>query len=147
MLTISSVLRSKGNAVYSVESGSSLLKALDLMAEKKIGALLVMDGGEAVGIFSERDFARAVVKDKNLDLETPVDAHMTRNIFCVTKEDTIDECMAIMTAQRFRHLPVRDGNKIIGVISIGDVVKNLIDDKDLLIQNMQNYILGRGFGE
>ena len=147
MLTISSVLRSKGTAVFSVESGTSLLEALELMAEKKIGALLVMDGGEPVGIFSERDFARGVANNKRLDLESPVDALMTRNIFCVTKEDTIDECMAIMTAQRFRHLPVRDGNRIIGIISIGDVVKNLIEDKDLLIQNMQNYILGRGFGE
>ena len=147
MLTISSVLRSKGNAVYSVVKGTSRLKALESMSEKKIGALLVMDGGEPVGIFSERDFARAVAKIKKLELDSPVDDYMTRNIFCVTKDDTIDECMAIMTAQRFRHLPVRDGNKIIGIVSIGDVVKNLIEDKDLLIQNMQNYILGRGYGQ
>lgn len=147
MLTISSVLRSKGNAVFSVEKSTSLLKALELMAEKKIGALLVTDGGEPAGIFSERDFARAVARLKRLDLDSPVEDHMTRNLFCVTKEDTIDECMAIMTAQRFRHLPVREGDKIIGMISIGDVVKNLIEDKDLLIQNMQNYILGRGYGE
>jgi len=147
MLTISSVLRAKGNAVFSVARGTSLLKALEIMAEKKIGALLVTDGGEPVGIFSERDFARAVAGSKNIDLESPVDNFMTRNIFCVTKEETIDECMAIMTTQRFRHLPVREGNKIIGIVSIGDVVKNLIEDKDLLIQNMQNYILGRGFGE
>lgn len=147
MLTISSVLRAKGNAVYWVETGTSLLAALELMSEKGIGALLVMDKGEPVGIFSERDFARVVAREKQLNLASPVDACMTRNIFCITRDETIDECMAIMTAQHFRHLPVCENNKIIGIISIGDVVKNLIEDKDLLIQNMQNYILDRGFGE
>jgi len=147
MLTISSILRSKGAEIYWVETGTSVKKALELMAEKGIGALLVMDDGEPAGIFSERDFARMAAREEQLDFDAPVDDCMTRNIFCVSKDDTIDECMALMTTQRFRHLPVCDEHKIIGVISIGDVVKNLIEDKNLLIQNMQNYILGRGYGE
>jgi CBS domain-containing protein len=147
MLTIADILRTKGSVVYSVEKGSSVLKALEMMANKGIGSLLIMDGEKAVGIFSERDFARKVALEKKADLSRPVDELMTRDIFCVTKEDSIDECMAVMTRQRFRHMPVREDDKIVGVISIGDVVKNLIEDKDLLIQNMEDYILGRGYGK
>lgn len=147
MLTIANILRTKGNIVYSVEKGTSLLAALEMMAVKGIGALLVMDAGEPVGIFSERDFARLVAREKTADLSKPVEEVMTHNIFYVKKEDTIDECMAVMTRQRFRHMPVCEENKIVGIISIGDVVKNLIEDKDLLIQNMEDYILGRGYGQ
>ena len=147
MLTIANILRTKGNVVYSVEKGTSLLDALEMMATKGIGALLVMEAGEPVGIFSERDFARLVAREKKADLSKPVEEVMTHNIFCVKKEDTIDECMAVMTRQRFRHMPVCEENKIVGIISIGDVVKNLIEDKDLLIQNMEDYILGRGYGQ
>ena len=147
MLTIANILRTKGNIVYSVEKGTSLLAALEMMAVKGIGALLVLDAGEPVGIFSERDFARLVAREKTADLSKPVEEVMTHNIFYVKKEDTIDECMAVMTRQRFRHMPVCEENKIVGIISIGDVVKNLIEDKDLLIQNMEDYILGRGYGQ
>jgi CBS domain-containing protein len=147
MLTIADILRTKGNIVYSVEKGTSLLDALEMMANKGVGALLVMEAGEPVGIFSERDFARMVARERKADLSTPVEEMMTRNIYCVTREDTIDEAMAVMTRQRFRHMPVREGEKIIGVISIGDVVKNLIEDKDFLIRNMEDYILGRGYGQ
>lgn len=147
MLTIADILRTKGSTVYSVEKGTSLLDALEMMALKGIGALLVMEAGKPVGIFSERDFARMVAREKKADLSTPVEVMMTPNIYCVTREDTIDEAMAVMTRQRFRHMPVRDGDKIIGIISIGDVVKNIIEDKELLIQNMEDYILGRGYGQ
>jgi len=147
MLTIANILRTKGNVVYSVEKGTSLLEALEMMAEKGIGALLVMEAGKPVGIFSERDFARMVAREKKLDLSSLVDDVMTKHIYCVTNEDTIDEAMAVMTRQRFRHMPVREGDKIVGVISIGDVVSSLIVDKDLLIQNMEDYILGRGYGQ
>lgn len=147
MLTIADILRTKGNTVYSIEKGTSLLSALEMMANKGVGALLVMEAGEPVGIFSERDFARMVAREKKADLSMPVEEMMTKNIYCVTREDTIDEAMAVMTRQRFRHMPVREGEKIIGVISIGDVVKNLIEDKDFLIRNMEDYILGRGYGQ
>ncbi len=147
MLTIATLLKTKGNAIYWVEKGTSVIAALEVMADKGIGALLVMDDGQPVGIFSERDFARKVAKDKVVNLQQPVEDYMTWNIYCVSRDTTVDECMALMTNQRFRHLPVCDDNKLVGVISIGDVVKNLIEDKDLLIRNMENYMFGRGFGE
>jgi CBS domain-containing protein len=147
MLTVAEILRAKGHEVFWVETGTTVLKALELMAAKDIGALLVMNKGEPVGIFSERDFARLVAEKKNADLSVPVDACMTRDVFCVSPNETDDECMALLTNKHFRHLPVRDDEKIVGVISIGDVVKNLIEDKNLLIDNMEKYILGRGYGE
>jgi CBS domain-containing protein len=146
MLTVSEILRAKGDEVYWIDPDTSLLSALQLMAEKGIGALLVKKDGKAVGIFSERDFARLVAREQKIDLRLPVSIAMTKDVYCVSLDETVDECMAIMTTQRFRHLPVCDQNKIVGIISIGDVVKNLIEDKDLLIRNMEEYILGRGFG-
>ena len=147
MLTVAEILRAKGHEVFWVEIGTTVLKALELMAAKDIGALMVMENGEPVGIFSERDFARLVAEKKSVDLSVPVDDCMTRDVFCVTPRETDDECMALMTTKHFRHLPVRDDDKIVGVISIGDVVKNLIEDKNLLIDSMEKYILGRGYGE
>ena len=147
MITVSTLLQIKGNDIYWVELGTPASKALEIMAEKRAGALLVMDTGQSVGIFSERDFARKVAADKKMNLDTPVEEFMTTNVYCVSPSETIDECMAIMTNKRFRHLPVCDGKKLIGVISIGDVVKQMIEDKNLLIDNMEKYILGRGYGE
>lgn len=147
MLTVAEILRAKGHEVFWVETGTTVLKALEMMAAKDIGALLVMTKGEPLGIFSERDFARLVAKTKTVDPSVPVDDCMTRDIFSVSPNETDDECMALMTNKHFRHLPVTVDNKIVGVISIGDVVKNLIEDKNLLIDNMEKYILGRGYGE
>jgi len=147
MLIVSEILRAKGHEVYWVDPDASLLSALELMAEKGIGALLVKKDGKAVGIFSERDFARLAAREQKIDLRLPVDTVMTKDVFCVSLDETVDECMALMTTQRFRHLPVWDQNSIVGIISIGDVVKSLVEDKDLLIQNMEEYILGRGFGK
>ncbi|MBP8998404.1 MAG: CBS domain-containing protein [Anaerolineaceae bacterium] len=147
MLIVSEILRAKGHEVYWVDPDTSLLSALELMAEKGIGALLVKKDGNAVGIFSERDFARLVAREQKIDLRLPVDTVMTKDVFCVSLDETVDECMALMTTQRLRHLPVCDQNSIVGIISIGDVVKSLIEDKDLLIKNMEEYILGRGFGK
>ena len=98
-------------------------------------------------IFSERDFARLVAREQKVDLRLPMGKGMTKDVVCVSFDETVDECMALMTTQRFRHLPVWDQNSIVGIISIGDVVKSLVEDKDLLIQNMEEYILGRGFGK
>jgi len=131
MLTVSEILRAKGHEVYWVDPDASLLSALELMAEKGIGALLVKKDGKAVGIFSERDFARLAAREQKIDLRLPVDTVMTKDVFCVSLDETVDECMALMTTQRFRHLPVWDQNSIVGIISIGDVVKSLVEDKDL----------------
>ncbi len=147
MITVNDLLRAKGHSVYSIEAGASVLKALELMAEKDIGALLVMDKGNVAGIFSERDFARLTARNKAVDLNSPVDDFMTHDIYSVSLDETIDECMALMTTKRLRHLPVYENRKLVGLISIGDVVKNLVEDKDLLIENMEKYILGRGYGE
>jgi len=147
MLLVSNVLRAKGSDIYTVEKDTTTIEALELMAEKNVGALLVMDNKEVVGIFSERDFVREVAKDKALLLKMPVESFMTREVYSVTSSDTIDECMALMTNKHFRHLPVCDDGQLVGLISIGDVVKQSIEDKNLLISNMEDYILGRGFGK
>lgn len=147
MLLVSNVLRVKGSELYTVEKDTTTIEALELMAEKNVGALLVMDNKEVVGIFSERDFVREVAKDKTLLLKMPVESFMTKEVYSVTSSDTIDECMALMTNKHIRHLPVCDEGQLVGLISIGDVVKQAIDDKDLLITNMEDYILGRGFGK
>lgn len=147
MLLVSNVLKAKGSDIYSVEKDTTTIEALELMAEKNVGALLVMDNKEVVGIFSERDFVREVAKDKALLLKMPVESFMTKEVYSVTSSDTIDECMALMTNKHFRHLPVCDDGQLVGLISIGDVVKTSIEDKNLLISNMEDYILGRGFGK
>jgi len=147
MLLVSNVLRAKGSDIYTIEKDTTTIEALELMAEKNVGALLVMDNKEVVGIFSERDFVREVAKDKALLLKMPVGSFMTKEVYSVTSSDTIDECMALMTNKHFRHLPVCDDGQLVGLISIGDVVKQSIEDKNLLISNMEDYILGRGFGK
>lgn len=147
MLLVSNILRAKGSDIYTVEKDTTTIEALELMAEKNVGALLVMDNKEVVGIFSERDFVREVAKDKGLLLKMPVVSFMTKEVYSVTSSDTIDECMALMTNKHFRHLPVCDDGQLVGLISIGDVVKQSIEDKNLLISNMEDYILGRGFGK
>ena len=147
MLLVSNILRAKGSDIFTVEKDTTTIEALELMAEKNVGALLVMDNKEVVGIFSERDFVREVAKDKGLLLKMPVGSFMTKEVYSVTSSDTIDECMALMTNKHFRHLPVCDDGQLVGLISIGDVVKQSIEDKNLLISNMEDYILGRGFGK
>jgi CBS domain-containing protein len=144
---VSAILQVKGNDVISVKTDTSLIEVLELMAEKGIGAVLVMDDGKIAGIFSERDFARNVAKTKTLDLHIPVSELMTKDVFVISSDQTIDECMALMSSTRIRHLPIVDENKLAGLISIGDVVRFSIDDKDLQIQNMEKYILGIGYGQ
>jgi CBS domain-containing protein len=144
---VSAILQAKGKKVYSVAENTPLMEVLDLMADKKIGAVLVMEGEKIAGIFSERDFARKVAKTKQVDLSIPVSDLMTREVFVISPDETIDECMAVMSNTRIRHLPVVDGEKLVGLISIGDVVNFSIQDKDLQIQNMEKYIFGYGFGE
>jgi CBS domain-containing protein len=147
MNLVSTLLRVKGNVVYTVTPETPIIEALELMGEKKIGAVLVLEDKLIVGVFSERDFVRNVAQNKHLGLNTPVRELMTKEVFFISPEVTIDECMALMTNQRVRHLPVMKDGQLMGLISIGDVVKLLIDDKNLLITNMEKYILGIGYGE
>lgn len=147
MNLVSTLLRVKGNLVYTVGPETPVIAALELMAEKKIGAVLVMEEKNIVGVFSERDFVRNIAQNNQLGLDTPVRDLMTAEVFCISHELSIDECMALMTNRRVRHLPVLKEGQLMGLISIGDVVKLLIEDKNLLIANMEKYILGIGYGE
>lgn len=140
--TVQTILRQKGSQVWSVSPSTSVRQALELMAEKKIGAVLVMDAGALVGIFSERDYARrGILVDRGP--ETPISQMMTYPVYCITPQQTIEECMGLMTEKHIRHLPVAEGETILGVISIGDVVKEVIADQAHLIQGLENYILGK----
>lgn len=141
-LSVSQLLRRKGGGVYTTYPGATVYEALQYMAEKNIGALLVIEGGKLAGIFSERDYARKVILQGKTSHVTHVREIMTDKVFFVRPEDTIEECMALMTAQHIRHLPVLSNDEIVGIISIGDVVKAVIDEQGFVIEQMANYITG-----
>lgn len=143
METINDVLRSKGTEIISIDPEATVLDALKLMAERNIGAVLVMDkAGKLQGIFSERDYSRKIVLLGKTSKDTPVKDIMTRKVFYAKKNQSIEECMASMTKNKIRHLPVLDSNGLAGVVSIGDIVKSLISEKDHLIEQLEHYISG-----
>lgn len=142
MKLVKQILKEKGYHFHSVGPETMVIDALKLMAEKEIGALLVLDGGKLVGIMSERDYARKVILKGKSSLGTPVREIMTAKVFFIRPAQTVEECMALMTDKHFRHLPVMDGDKVVGVISIGDLVKATIDEKDFMIKQLENYITG-----
>ncbi|MCH8072609.1 MAG: CBS domain-containing protein [Proteobacteria bacterium] len=139
---VSDILDSKGHEVWAVKPDDTVFDSLQLMAEKGIGALLVMDGDRLVGIVTERDYARKVILEGKSSKTSSVAEVMTKRVLCVTAERTIDECMALMTDKRARHLPVLDHKRVIGVISIGDLVKTMISEQQVLIDQLQHYISG-----
>jgi CBS domain-containing protein len=143
MTNVADILRKKGKDVYSISPDATLLEALKLMGGKGIGALVVLDKGELVGIISERDFVVQISKMDRCDLNAPVHEFMTRLIYGVSPKQTINECMELMTGRHIRHLPVKEDNKLVGMISIGDVVKELIADRESMIANLENYMFGR----
>lgn len=140
MTIVAQVLQEKGRTVWSVPPDATVYRALELMAEKGIGAVLVLDGERIVGILSERDYARKVVLQGKSSHTTRVSEIMTEAVYYVQPTQTIEECMALMTAKHTRHLPVVEQGKLIGVISIGDVVKAIIADKEFMIQTLEKYI-------
>ena len=140
MLTVRDLLQAKSPAIWSINPDTPLQEALRLLAEKDIGALLVIEHDQPVGIFSERDYARQMIQHNDITPQTPIKELMTHPIFYVTPDQTIDECMALMTQKRFRHLPVVDGNHLAGILSIGDIVKRLILEHDMTIQELEDYI-------
>ncbi len=143
MKTVRDLLRVKGNQVWSIGPDASVYEALSLMAEKDVGALLVLDGtGQLAGILSERDYARKIVLKGKTSRETPVREIMTERVVWVRPDQTIEECMALMTNKRVRHLPVLEAGRLIGVISIGDVVKDIISEQEFIIGQLENYITG-----
>ena len=136
------ILRDKGTAVYSISPDDTVYDALKLMAEKNLGALLILDGDRLVGLVSERDYARKVVLKDKLSKETKVKEIMRTEVFSVTPDMDLDECMELITEKRTRHLPVIENDRVIGVISIGDVVKGIIDHKEFVIGQLESYIKG-----
>ncbi|MFZ6027814.1 MAG: CBS domain-containing protein [Chloroflexota bacterium] len=143
MNIVKQILQTKGDGVWSISPEASVFEALAMMAEKEIGALLVIDKGEVAGIFSERDYARKVILRGKSSKDIPVSEVMTRRVLCVNPSTTVGECMALMTEKHIRHLPVMDDGKLAGFISIGDVVKSIISEQEYLIEHLENYIIGR----
>ena len=141
--TVSSILRYKGDQVWSVSPDASVFQAISLMADKGIGALVVLAGETLVGIMSERDYARKVVLHGKSSRDTPVRDIMTSPVVSVSPNQTVDDCMRIVTTKRIRHLPVVQGEKVVGVVSIGDLVRRVISTQGETIQYLQEYIVGR----
>jgi CBS domain-containing protein len=142
MATIRLLLEKKGHDVWSVPPDATVYDALRLLDERDVGALLVIRGEELVGILSERDYARKVALKGKTSMKTPVSEIMTEKVVVVEPERTIEQAMAIMTERRLRHLPVVEGSKVIGLISIGDLVKEIIADKEFIIEQLETYIAG-----
>ncbi|GGD65910.1 CBS domain-containing protein [Caballeronia grimmiae] len=143
MATVAEVLNAKPDqTVYTVSETSPVYDAIKLMADKHIGAVLVTQGEEIVGIMTERDYARKVVLMDRSSKETPVRDIMTSHVRYVRPDQTTDDCMALMTDKRMRHLPVIDNGKLVGMISIGDLVKNIISEQQFTIQQLEYYIRG-----
>ena len=140
MKPISDLLRSKPGGLCTIDPGAPVFDALKLMAEKNIGALLVVEQGTLVGIVSERDYARKVILHGKSSHDTPVKEIMTERPICVQPGNTVEECLALMTDKRFRHLPVMENGKLLGVLSIGDLVKETISEQQLTIKQLESYI-------
>lgn len=140
MKTVKQLLQTKGSAVHAISPQASVLDAIKLMAEKGIGALVVLDEGRLAGMVSERDYARKVILLGRSSQTTAVRDVMTDKVVTVRSEQTVEDCMALMTTKRIRHLPVVDGGKLVGVVSIGDLVKEVIADCEETIKQLETYI-------
>jgi CBS domain-containing protein len=143
MALVSDILKSKGGEVWSVSPRATVLESLEFMAAKDVGAVVVLDDGRLAGIFTERDYARKVVLAGRSSRELPVREIMTTDVLCVAPERSVDECLALMTDKHIRHLPVRDASGVVGLVSIGDLVKAKIADQEHTIDQLQSYIAGQ----
>lgn len=143
-MNVGKLLQSKKAGIISVQPNTSVFEALQLMAEKNIGAVLVTSGNKLVGILSERDYARKIILKGKTSKETKVDEIMTSQVLFVHPEQSVEDCMAIMSAKHIRHLPVLEKGELIGIISIGDVVNAVISEKEFAIKQLENYISGTG---
>jgi CBS domain-containing protein len=146
MQTISEILNAKGGHVWTIAPGDTIFDAVRLMAEKGIGALLVMDGDKPVGLVTERDYARRVALEGRSSKTAAVREIMSSRVICVRPERTVDDCMALMTDKRVRHLPVLDHKQVVGIVSIGDLVKAVIAEQQFMIDQLHEYITGYHLG-
>jgi len=142
MRTVKHILKGKPAVVYAVSSNNSVLDALQLMMEKNISALLVIEENELLGIFTERDYARKIILQGKSSKNTPIYEAMTSNPYTISPNESIDNCMELMTSKHFRHLPVVEDGSVIGIISIGDLVKFIIEDQKQTINQLESYING-----
>ena len=142
MNLVKDILGAKDRELWSVKPDDTIFDAIKVMADKGISAVLVMDGDKLAGIVTERDYARKVVLEGKSSRESAVNEVMTSKILCVAPDQTIDQCMALMTEKRIRHLPVLEGGSVVGIVSIGDLVKAVMSDQKELIDQLKHYIAG-----
>jgi CBS domain-containing protein len=142
MQTVGQLLKVKGTEVFSVLPEDSVLHAIEVMATRHVGALLVMNQGSLIGIISERDYARKVILKNRSSHDTPVGDIMTSPAVTVAPTDTVHHCMEVMTQRRFRHLPVEESGRVVGMLSIGDLVKAVIEEQSAQIEQLERYIAG-----
>jgi CBS domain-containing protein len=147
LISVRDLLRLKGDAVWSVTPGTLVVDALSKLAEKDIGALLVVEGGQIAGIISERDVVRKIAATGIFEPRGTVSEFMTPDVFTISPTQTIEDCMALMTEQRIRHLPVVEDDKLVGMISIGDVVKAIITSQEFTIDQLTKFIDGGGYNQ
>lgn len=146
MFLVEDILKIKGNEVYTAAPEMPIQEALQIMANNNLGALVVVEGEKVVGIFSERDLARRIIGKDACSLATKVKQIMTSPVSTVSPTTSIEECMELMTDKRIRHLPVLKDDRLVGVISIGDVVKGILTNREALIDQLKDYISGSGYG-
>jgi CBS domain-containing protein len=142
MHMVKELLREKGSQVWTIAPQATVYKALELMAAKNVGSLVVVEDGDVMGVFTERDYARKVILQGRSSKTTTVAELMTTDVLYVSPDDTIENCMALMTDKRLRHLPVMENGKLAGVVSIGDIVKVIISEREFTIRELERYITG-----
>jgi CBS domain-containing protein len=140
MTSVRHILDQKGHQVWSVHPGDTVYDAIKLMADKDVGALVVLDGSKMAGIVTERDYARNVFLKGRASPQTLIGEIMEPNVVCVAPDKSIEECLAIMSARRVRHLPVINDGELLGIVSIGDLVKSIISDREFVIEQLEHYI-------
>ena len=142
MKTVNEVLKNKGREIWTISPLATVFQALELMAQKDVGALPVVENGKLAGIFSERDYARKVILKGKASKDTTVSELMTQTVFYVSPENTLEDCMALMTSKQIRHLPVLDRDRLVGMITLGDVVKRIISEQEFTIHELEKYVKG-----
>ncbi len=140
MNKIEEILQEKGRKVFSVRPTATMREALKLMATNKIGAVLVLEGSKILGIFSERDCVQNLAELSDCSLDAVITDFMSSPVYYITPDQTLDDCMALMTSKRLRHLPVMEGEELVGLISIGDVVKKVLSERDERIKDLENFL-------